>query len=389
MLGTSFLPLGLSGFGLFLPLIRGDLGLSYTEAGSLAAAATIVYAAMQVPSGMLADRWSPRRLFVFGTLATNLLVVLFATSASYAIAVGIQAISGVTRALAFAPGLVLMSTWFEPRRRATAMGLFMASGFLWTVAFAVLGPAAAAATDWRTVLAAFGAMGIAIAIVSGLTGSAGRSIPAASGTTVLGLRHLIRRPAMWLVGYIQFTRLAVVQGVALWLPTFLVDERGLSLALAGGVVAATALAAAPSNLIGGYVADRTHQPYLVIGVALVALGVALASLAIGQGLLVLGLAIAVIACFQQLYFGPLFAAPITLFGQGTAGLVSGAGNLFANLGAFAAGLGLGVVTDATGSLAPGFVALATLCGLAVVATWRLRRFATAILPSSAPAPDPL
>jgi ACS family D-galactonate transporter-like MFS transporter len=374
MAGTSFLPLATSGFGLFIPLIREDLALTYTEAGSLAAVATLVYALMQIPSGMLVDRFGPRRLFLAGTLVTNALTIAFALSGSYLQAIAIQALSGLSRALAFAPGLVLMSTWFAPRRRATAMSLFMVGGFLWVVVFSAVGPAAAAATDWRTVFVAFGAIGVVVALVSIAVGRVGRPAPSAvAGPSPIGFWALARVPAMWLVAFVQFARLAVVQGVALWLPTYLVDERDLPLALAGGIVAISALLAAPSNLAGGYAADRTGRPYLVIGGSLGVLGLALAALAVGQGLLAIGLAVVLIACFQQLYFGPLFAAPIGIFGQGSAGLVSGAGNLFANLGAFAAGLGLGVVKDVTGSLSLGFLMLAALCALAVVATWTLAR----------------
>lgn len=98
-------------------------------------------------------------------------------------------------------------------------------------------------------------------------------------------------------------------------------------------------------------------------------------MAVGDGPLVIGLAVALIAAFQQVYFGPLSAAPVGIFGQGSAGLVSGAGNLFANLGAFAAGLALGAIKDVTGGLSAGFLVLAVLCALAIAATWRLQRLA--------------
>jgi MFS family permease len=48
----------LAGISLFLPLIRRDLGMSFTAAGTLAASSTFTYALMQVPSGFLADRSS-------------------------------------------------------------------------------------------------------------------------------------------------------------------------------------------------------------------------------------------------------------------------------------------------------------------------------------------
>ena len=83
--------------------------------------------------------------------------------------------------------------------------------------------------------------------------------------------------------------------------------------------------------------------------------------------------VALLAVFIQLYFGPLFAVPARIFGQGVAGLSSGFGNFCANLGGFASALLLGVLRDATGSFTVGFLALAgmALVGFAaVVALWR-------------------
>ena len=56
---------------LFLPLIREDIDLTFSQAGMLAVASTLTYAVMQIPSGYLADRFGPRRLFVVGLLGTN------------------------------------------------------------------------------------------------------------------------------------------------------------------------------------------------------------------------------------------------------------------------------------------------------------------------------
>lgn len=363
---------------MILPAIRVELGLTYTEAGSLAAAATLVYALMQVPSGMLADRFGPRRLFAIGVLATNSLLVLFALSGTYLVAVIVQALSGLTRALAFAPGLVLLSTWFAPARRATAMGLFVAGGSLWTIAFGLIAPTALETVGWRGAVAVAGGLGVAFGLAVAVLGRPGRSEDAGPrSAAAVPLRRLAGEPVMWLACFVQFVRLAVVQGVALWLPTFLVDERDLPLALAGAVVAATALATAPSNIIGGLLADRSRRPFLVIGGSLAVLALALGLLAGATGLLAIGVAVALIAVCQQLYFGPLFAAPVGVFGQRSAGVVSGVGNLFANLGAFAAVLVLGAVKDGTGSLVGGFAMLAVLCLLGLMGTWALSRLVTA------------
>ena len=49
--------LSVGGIALFLPLIRGDLNISFTQAGMLSVAATATYALGQIPAGFLTDRF--------------------------------------------------------------------------------------------------------------------------------------------------------------------------------------------------------------------------------------------------------------------------------------------------------------------------------------------
>ncbi|BCB91270.1 hypothetical protein Psuf_085830 [Phytohabitans suffuscus] len=49
--------LTIGAIALFLPLIRDDIQMSFSQAGSLAVAATLVYAFMQIPAGYLGDRF--------------------------------------------------------------------------------------------------------------------------------------------------------------------------------------------------------------------------------------------------------------------------------------------------------------------------------------------
>ncbi|MDO8562406.1 MAG: MFS transporter, partial [Candidatus Limnocylindria bacterium] len=215
--------------------------------------------------------------------------------------------------------------------------------------------------------------GLLVLLLYSRFGAAG---PAGSGRTQMPateMFRLFRLRVMWLIGAIQFVRLGVGSGLGFWLPTFLVVDRGQPLQFAGLVVAMGAALAAPSNFLGGYISDRIRNPLLVVGVSQTMLAIMTFLLARVDSLALLIAVIAVTSVFLQFYFGPLFSVPIEMFGPRSAGLTSGFGNLFANVGGFVLAYTLGSVRDTTGSFAIGFYVLSALClcGLACTVTlWR-------------------
>lgn len=362
----SFQGLVTGGVGLFLPLIRGELGLTFTQGGTLSASSTLVYALMQLPAGYLVDRFGPKRLFFIGALGTNVLGLTFALLSAYPLLVINQAAAGFFRSLLFAPGLVLIASWFPPHRRATAMGLFVAGGFSSNFVLNLVGPLLVAQFGWRMPFVLFSSLGLLLALAYGRFASE-RVGARPGGASVRDALSLFRMPVMWALGGIQYVRFAIALGITFWLPSFLVEQRGFSLQTAGLLIAVCAVLTVPSNFLGGYLSDRLRNPLLVIGGSLVALAVTTALFGWLEHTAALIAAICVNAIFIQLYFGPLFAVPVELLGPRRAGVSTGFSNLFANLGGFTFSFGLGAIKDVTGSFDAGFYALAccAVAGLAL------------------------
>lgn len=363
----SFQGLVVGGVALFLPRIRADLDLSFTQGGMLSASSTLVYAFMQIPAGYLADRFGPRRLFFIGALGTNLFGLTFGLLSSFPTAVANQACQGFFRSLLFAPGLVLISSWFPPNRRATAMGLYVAGGFSSNIILNLVGPPLEHEFGWRMPFVTFSLIGIASALA--YLKFAQDAGPRAPGhASVREALQLFRYPVMWILGGIQYVRLAVVLGTGFWLPSLFVEEKGFSLAASGLLIALGAVLTAPSNFFGGYISDRLRNPYLVIATSLVMLAITTSLFVMVDSAWALAATMGVNAVFLQLYFGPLFAVPVELLGSQRAGLSTGFSNMFANLGGFTFAYTIGALKDVTGSFEVGFFALSGACLVALVLT---------------------
>lgn len=368
----------LGGIALFLPLIRESFRISFSQAGLISSASILTYAFMQIPSGYLADRFGPKRLFAAGLLGTNLLALSFAYLHNFDLVLVNQAMSGFFRALVFAPGLLLITALFPADRRATALGLFVAAGFSSSFFLNTLGPLLVGPLGWRNLFAIFALSGLTMLALFWRFGAE----PPAAVDARPGLREsaaLLRRKVIWLIAAIQYVRYALVSSVTAWLPSFVVYDRGHSLKAAGLMVAIGAVLTAPANFLGGLLSDRLRSPLLVIGGSLAALSVLMFALPRVHGLVPLVVVVALTFVLLQFYFGPLFALPIQLFGSGTAGLLSGFSNLFANVGGLTFVFALGAIKDSTGTFSAGFYALSGLAvaGLACVLALAASRHAGA------------
>jgi sugar phosphate permease len=361
LLLQSFQTVSSAGMALLLSEIRSDLGLSFTEAGTLAAANIFSYALLQMPAGYLADRHGLERVFIVGSLGTPLLLLTFGLVGSFAQAIINQTLAGVFHAFLFQAGLALLASLFGAERRATAMGLTLVGIFSGQLLINGLAPILAQQSNWRLPFIAFGVAGLLSSFVYLRRGRGIADRATAQGTNVVDALRLFGHPFMWVCGLIQFVRLGIIQGISFWLPSLLTDEKGLALGTAGLVLALRSVLIAPSTIVGGYLSDRLRQPTAVMAASLVILaGTTAALIPTGPGGLLIGL-ILINAIFVQFYFGPTFALPVERYGSGMMGTVSGFGNFFANLGAFSFTYLIGALKDKTGQFGPGFYALTAAC----------------------------
>lgn len=76
----------------------------------------LVYAGMQIPVGLLVDRFGPRRVLLTGAVTLTLAQGGFAFADSYGLALLARVFVGVGDAMTFICVLRLVNTWFAPRR---------------------------------------------------------------------------------------------------------------------------------------------------------------------------------------------------------------------------------------------------------------------------------
>src|SRR5438045_9612410 len=95
-----------------------DFGLTAASLGNLSAFYYYGYSAVQIPTGLLADRWGPRRVLTTGAALTAAGTLLFALAPSVAWANAGRLAIGTAAGVAFVSMLKLASHWMPARRCA-------------------------------------------------------------------------------------------------------------------------------------------------------------------------------------------------------------------------------------------------------------------------------
>ena len=144
-------------FGIVLPEMKTDLGLSYTRAGSLGTLTALGYLLLLLPAGQLARRWSNQGSVLVGlTLITAAFLSLWRVQTFGTIQV-LMVLLGVGTAFVFTPLVALLTGWF-PQKRGTVIGMATSGVGLGVLLSGVLVPRLALVygpESWRLVWAIF------------------------------------------------------------------------------------------------------------------------------------------------------------------------------------------------------------------------------------------
>ena len=90
--------------------------ISATQLATFTMLQLLVYAGMQVPVGLVIDRFGPRSVLLTGLVMLTLAQAAFAFADSYPVALVARAFVGIGDAMTFICVLRLVSSWFPVRR---------------------------------------------------------------------------------------------------------------------------------------------------------------------------------------------------------------------------------------------------------------------------------
>jgi len=360
-----------------LTLVMADLGVTEATAAAFVSMPQVTAVAVGIPIGIYLDRIETR-----GVLPAAALVLFagsvgdwFAASAgNVSLLVASRLFAGIGMFVLWTVSINVASSAFPPGRRATATSALI-SGYPAGYAVGQLGaPRLAGLVGWPGVFPVFGAAVLSMSFVLYLVvGRVTRFRASTKPISVAGFKRVAGNRNVWMVVVVTVLGYSLYMLFNSWMPTYISDRFGVSLAESGTFVALFPAVGILARPVGGWLSDvvfdtRRRPVFTASFVGATALAVAMfysTTIAVLVAVLVLA------GVFIQLQIGIMYQSVQEFVEPDAAGTAVSFASVAGWLGSFVAPVVAGelVATAGTYAVLFGFAVCLGVAGAFTV--WRM------------------
>jgi MFS family permease len=248
-----------------------DYGVGAAAIGNLSAFYFYGYAGLQIPIGMMIDRFGPRRLMTAAGVVCAVGCIVMGTSTAFWTAALGRFLIGGSVAFSLVGAMAVAGQWFPARRFALLSGFAMLAG----MSGGVFGQAPlrilVERSDWRTTMILLSAGGIAIAIAAWTTVRDRHRSSGGLGSVLAGLGRVMANRQTWFIAIAGLGTTGPLLGFAgLWGVPYLGTTQGLDRASAASITSMLFIGWGIGAVVFGWISDKIgrRKPPFVAGVAL-------------------------------------------------------------------------------------------------------------------------
>ncbi len=240
-----------------------EFGTGVVGLGTLTSTFYLGLGLMQVPGGIVAAKWGPKKTVVVGTMLSSASAFATAIAPTLAIVAVLRFLVGAGMALVFAPAIVIISRLLRQGRSGIGVGLFNSASNVGGILALSLWGVIAATTGWRPSVELSGGLGIASGLLVMLTAPADEK-RLEFKVRAEQLRKVIADPRVIIFGVSMVAGAVCGNLISTFMEYYLIGTFGVGMAYAG--IMASMVMAIPifSSLYAGRMYDRTRRPKVLM-----------------------------------------------------------------------------------------------------------------------------
>jgi MFS family permease len=374
-----------------IPFIAQDLHLSTLVMGEVLSAFFVGYALMQIPGGVLADRFGPRLVLTGAIAWWSLMTAMTAVVPGLLALLAIRVLFGMGEGPFPAAAYKALKIWCRAEQLGRASGLQQAATALGATAAPIFVTAMIVHWGWRAMFAVLMLPGLIFVVAvwqalkfpvrSNLSASTKTDHLKSSAAVIQAPRkgsflEAIRTPALRWCAAALFLSNTVSWGLMNWLPTYLLQARGFPIERMGVFAAITNFAGVAGYLLGGIVCDRYFAQSLrvpiIAGLVLSAACTYLATTVSTGEWAVMWLAAEFL--LSNICFTAIFTLPLVIVPEYAVGSAFGIVNAAGQIAGIVAPLGIGYLLSIThGNFQTVLYVMVLLTGVAILPAIKIRQ----------------
>ncbi|PTJ82390.1 MFS transporter [Mammaliicoccus sciuri] len=349
-----------------------DLNMNKAQFGLLASFFSLGYALMQVPSGILAEKFGPKKMLTIALLWWSAFTILTGIVKNHGLLYFVRFLFGVGEAPMYPSNAVFNSYWFNKNEKGRASSALLAGSYFGPVIAPIVTIAIMNAFGWQAVFYIFGLVGILIAILWVIIAKdlpeQHKMVNEAEKRFIMETRDVVdtgKTTAPWNIFFKRFSFYAiaaqyfVVQFVITlflyWLPTYLHEQYHVNFKEMGFIAGAPWLAMFVIIMLGGTISDKilslgkskfvARSIIAILGFIVFCISLFFALTTNNLYLCIIGFCICLAGVGASM---GMSWATATDLGRNFAGTVSGWMNLWGNIGGFLSPFLVGLLVDRIG-----------------------------------------
>ncbi len=218
-----------------------DLNMNKTQFGMLASVFAAGYALMQVPAGIMAEKFGPKKMLTFALVWWSAFTILTGVVKNHGLLYTMRFLFGVGEGPMYPSNAVFNTYWFAKSEKGRASSALLAGSYFGPVIAPFVTIAIYQAFGWEAVFFIFGAIGVIIAAIWAIIAKDlpehHKMVNEAEKAYIMENRDVVqtdKKSAPWGLFFKRFSFFAiagqyfVVQFVItlflIWLPTYLQEE---------------------------------------------------------------------------------------------------------------------------------------------------------------------
>jgi sugar phosphate permease len=366
-----------------------DLGIGTAASGLAGGLFFLGYTILQVPSGILVEKYDANRLIMLLAIAWGVVAMATGLARNGAELLILRFLLGVIDGGVWTMILVVLARWFPENERSTSNGVWL---LCLPLSFIVMGPLSGVLLshfDWRMLFVLQGLPAVVLGVVYYLTAAsrpqeaawlsreerdyilAGQQKPGKKASAQ-DYKNAILNPQVLLMSAVYGFWLIGATGMFMWIPAIVKTLSGAGITYTSYVSTLPYITAMVGLLVAGRISDKTMHKNRVVAIVLLGFGVFLLLSVLADNYL-LSLAFLILSgTFLFAAHAPFWAIAAENFPPQLRGSAMGMISLLGNLGAFVGPYTVGYINEKTGSFSSGMLLLVASLGIAAVLATRIR-----------------